>query len=124
MRCASKPSPSELTLLKHRLRLVTCITESVFLRRNCTRYYFRDKQGLEVDFVVDGGNRRMTLIEAKATRTPMPDDARSLLRLAAAVKRYTTAAYVVHLERAGGNTAALCPGVKTVEWKSLGAAME
>ena len=87
-------------------------------------YYFRDKQGLEVDFVVDGGNRRMTLIEAKATRTPMPDDARSLLRLAAAVKRYTTAAYVVHLERAGDNTAALCPGVKTVEWKSLGAAME
>ena len=35
-------------------------------------YTFRDRQGLEVDFVLDNGNRRLTLIEAKATRTPMP----------------------------------------------------
>jgi len=45
-------------------------------------YTFRDRQGLEVDFVVDEGNRRLLLIEAKATRTPMPDDGRSLTRLA------------------------------------------
>ena len=36
--------------------------------------YIRDRQGLEVDFVVDEGNRRLLLFEAKATRTPMPDD--------------------------------------------------
>jgi hypothetical protein len=50
-------------------------------------YYFRDQQGLEVDFVVDEGNRRLLLLEAKATRTPVPDMARPLARLAGAVGR-------------------------------------
>src|SRR3990170_1290064 len=31
-------------------------------------YHFRDQQGLEVDFVVPGGDRRPILIEAKASR--------------------------------------------------------
>jgi uncharacterized protein len=32
-------------------------------------YCFRDRQGLEVDFVVEEGAGRLLLIEAKATRT-------------------------------------------------------
>ncbi len=59
-------------------------------------YYFRDRQGLEVDFVVDRGNRRLTLIEAKASQTPKPDMAAPMSRLAGAVKNYETNAFVVH----------------------------
>lgn len=35
-------------------------------------YYFRDQQGLEVDFVVPAGHRRLVLVEAKAARTSGP----------------------------------------------------
>ena len=35
-------------------------------------YYFRDQQGLEVDFVVPGSGGGMRLLEVKATRTPTP----------------------------------------------------
>jgi predicted AAA+ superfamily ATPase len=78
-------------------------------------YYFRDKQGLEVDFVVDEGNRCLTLLEAKATRTPMPDDARGMVRLADSIKGYTTSSFLVHGRPAPDDTpAALFPGVKAV----------
>ena len=78
-------------------------------------YYFRDKQGLEVDFVVDEGNRRLTLLEAKATRTPMPSDANALVRLADSIKGYTTTSFLVHGRPAPENApTSLCPGVKAV----------
>jgi hypothetical protein len=59
-------------------------------------YYFRDQQGLEVDFVVPAGGKRMTLIEAKASRTVHPAQAAPLLRLAAAMKGYETRSLLVH----------------------------
>jgi hypothetical protein len=78
-------------------------------------YYFRDQQGLEVDFVIPNGARRLMLIEAKASSTVTPSMARSLVRLADAVKRYETEAFVIH----GGTTPskagrALIPGVSAV----------
>lgn len=78
-------------------------------------YYFRDQQGLEVDFVVDDGNRRLTLIEAKATRTPKPEMGRSLSRLASAIRKYQVKSFLVH--SGGGQRAdptTLCAGVKAV----------
>jgi hypothetical protein len=51
---------------------------------------------LEVDFVLDRGNQRLALLEAKATRTPMPGDAQSLLRLAGSIKRYQVQSWLVH----------------------------
>lgn len=48
-------------------------------------YYFRDQQGLEVDFVVPGKQHGLELIEAKATRTPTPAMAKSLIRLRDAI---------------------------------------
>ncbi|MEI8078489.1 MAG: ATP-binding protein, partial [bacterium] len=51
-------------------------------------YFWRTSNRTEVDFVLDNGNRRLTLIEAKATRTPMPGDAAPLERLAAGIKNY------------------------------------
>jgi hypothetical protein len=44
--------------------------------------------GLEVDFLVDLGNRRLALIEAKAPRTPTPQAADPLVRLDRAIKGY------------------------------------
>ena len=41
-------------------------------------YYFRDEQGLEVDFVVPGKNGSTVLIECKAGQTVMPAMASSL----------------------------------------------
>ena len=84
-------------------------------------YYFRDRQGLEVDFVVDEGDRRLLLIEAKATRTPMPDDARSLARLAAAMKRRCAPqAAVVHADTAEhAAPMPLCPGVRAAGWRAV-----
>jgi uncharacterized protein len=48
-------------------------------------YWFRDHQGLEVDFVVPRGDRRLLLVEAKASRTVVPADASSMGRLARAI---------------------------------------
>jgi predicted AAA+ superfamily ATPase len=47
-------------------------------------YYFRDQQGLEVDFVLPRKGGGLRLIEVKATRTPTPAMAASMRRLAAA----------------------------------------
>ena len=89
-------------------------------------YTFRDRQGLEVDFVVDAGNRRLLLIEAKATRTPMPDDGRSLMRLAKAIGHgAATRAVVVHAGTAEyAAPMPLCPGVRSVGWRALHALLE
>ena len=51
-------------------------------------YYFRDQQGLEVDFVVPLASGKLALLEAKFSRTPTPDMAAGLVRLAAAARRH------------------------------------
>ena len=78
-------------------------------------YHFRDQQGLEVDFVVPVGHRKLLLIEAKASRTVRPGDAEPLLRLDRAVAGDGTTRLVVH--RPGPSTAAgeaIRPGVRAV----------
>ena len=92
-------------ILKHRLNS----------GRDRGLYYFRDQQGLQVDFVLDDGNRRLTLVEAKATRTPRPQMGKSLTRLASTIHSYQVRAFLVHSgvgQRA--DPTALCPGVKAV----------
>ena len=76
--------------------------------------------------MVDEGNRRLLLIEAKATRTPMPDDGRSLTRLAAAMGRgAVTRAVVVHADTAEhAAPMPLCPGVRAVGWRALHALLD
>jgi hypothetical protein len=79
-------------------------------------YYFRDQQGLEVDFVVPRGTGRLFLLEAKASRTATPAMARSLTRLATAIeKKYRTRALVIHpgTERSAAGRA-LSPGVSAM----------
>lgn len=75
-------------------------------------YFFRDQQGLEVDFVVPRGARRLLLVEAKASRTATPDMAGPLRRLAGAIQGYDVEGCIVHRpppETAG--LLALAPGV-------------
>lgn len=82
-------------------------------------YYFRDKQGLEVDFVIDEGNRKLCLLEAKAGSTPMPADANPLRRLAASIKNYDTTSLLVHVPSDTLFTSVIAPGVTALPYSKL-----
>jgi len=88
-------------------------------------YYFRDQQGLEVDFIVPGRHGRLTLVEAKAGRTVRPEMATSLRRLAAAVRgrpgarRHLDLVVVHQPPRAGAMSDALAPGVRALPWRDF-----
>jgi hypothetical protein len=71
-------------------------------------YWFRDQQGLEVDFVVPLRGGGLLLAEAKASRTPRPADAEPALRLRRALGRRLVTCAVVH--RGAGAQAALREG--------------
>lgn len=78
-------------------------------------YYFRDHQGLEVDLVVPMGDRRLALIETKASRTITPPMAEPLVHLGRAVHRYDVTSLVVHQGAPGeADFASIRPGVKAV----------
>jgi uncharacterized protein len=51
-------------------------------------YFFRDEQGLEVDFLVPGPSGALSLVECKAARTITPFDARPMQRLAEALRKH------------------------------------
>ena len=84
-------------------------------------YYFRDQQGLEVDFLVPAGPSRLLLAEAKAGQTAAPGTARPLLRLDKAidgydVERLIRASAAVPRAEPLGN---LDPGVQAVSVEGL-----
>ncbi len=85
-------------------------------------YYFRDEQGLEVDFIVPGRDGSLTLLECKAGRTPMPAMAVSLRRLAEAMakrrSRTATARSILVHEASKGivTSQAIAPGVRAMPW--------
>jgi hypothetical protein len=85
-------------------------------------YYFRDQQGLEVDFVVPARAGGVHLIEAKATHTVRPPMAAPMQRLAAAAagtarRRPRIEMTLVHLPpHSGTATTALAPDVRAVPW--------
>ena len=84
-------------------------------------YFFRDQQGLEVDFVVPGANGSVSFIEAKASRTVTPDMAGPMHRLASAwKKRGNIRQLVVHRPgRAGTKSRAISPGAQAVTWQDF-----
>jgi predicted AAA+ superfamily ATPase len=85
-------------------------------------YYFRDQQGLEVDFIVPGESGGLRLIEVKNTATPAPDMAAPMLKLAKAWKgrghpRGNLSMVLVHQSRkSGAISRALAPGVQAMPW--------
>ncbi len=83
-------------------------------------YYFRDQQGLEVDLIVPQGPEGLALIEAKASKTPLPSMARPLQRLADSIRRYKARSIVVHGGTGGAQAGtALLPGVAALSVAQL-----
>ncbi len=99
-------------------------TEIVKAQINCGEapelYYFRDEQGLEVDFVIPGSSGSLHLVECKASGTVSPDMARPSARLAEALRTRgqtgrcveTTVIYKPSLSALP--TTGLLPGVKAM----------
>jgi len=85
-------------------------------------YYFRDEQGLEVDFLVPGRSGAVTLVECKAARTVSPAMAAPMQRLAQAMKgrrqrRTATEMFLIHQpSKRAVATQAVAPGVRALAW--------
>jgi hypothetical protein len=91
------------------------IKQQINLGRRRELYYFRDQRGLEVDFLVPAGPRRLALIEAKASRTVYPEAARGLLALAGSIGRRETECMVVHaIAKDDPGTRALVKGARAM----------
>jgi predicted AAA+ superfamily ATPase len=88
-------------------------------------YYFRDQQGLEVDFLIPGKSGRIRLVEAKSSRTVTPEMAAPMGRLAAAVRRSgagrrSIEMFLVHRpSRSGTVSRAVAPGVHALAWQDF-----
>jgi uncharacterized protein len=79
-------------------------------------YYFRDQQGLEVDFLVPRPNSKLWLIEAKASRTVRPSMAGPLVSMRRALARGSGRSIVVHRKsRSQLATAAIARGVEALD---------
>jgi len=78
-------------------------------------YYFRDQQGLEVDFVVPRPNARFWLVEAKASKTVQPQMAAPMLALSSAAGKRVARRIVVHRKsRTGPEFSALARGAEAL----------
>jgi uncharacterized protein len=83
-------------------------------------YYFRDQQGLEVDFLVPRPNAGLWLLEAKAGKTVHPSMAAPLLALDRALGKKAERLVVVHRKpRSGLVTSAVASGVETLDVEQL-----
>ena len=84
-------------------------------------YYFRDQQGLEVDFVVPGSRGELSLVECKATRTPTPSMAARMIHLAEVARKKrgnrSVEMLLVHQPaKSSSGTTALAPSVRALPW--------
>ncbi len=88
-------------------------------------YYFRDEQGLEVDFLLPQPGGSVALVECKAARTVTPAMAAPMQRLAEALKRkrprgIRVQMFLVHQSpKTPVATQAVAPGVRALAWPDL-----
>jgi uncharacterized protein len=79
-------------------------------------YYFRDQQGLEVDFLLPRPNAGLWLIECKAGKTVRPAMAAPLLALRRTMEKRSTRLIVVcGKSRSAQATSAVARGVEAIE---------
>jgi predicted AAA+ superfamily ATPase len=79
-------------------------------------YYFRDQQGLEVDFLMPRPGSSLWLIEAKASKTVRSSMAAPLLSMRRALARRSGRLIVVHRKsRSQLPTAAIARGVEALD---------
>ena len=76
-------------------------------------YFFRDHQGLEVDFLIPRPNAKVWLIEAKASKTVRPDMAAPLFSLNRNLPKSAERMMIVH--RAPRNPLSAAPAARGVE---------
>ncbi len=85
-------------------------------------YYFRDQQGLEVDFLLPRAGGALTLVECKSGRTVSPAMAAPMLRLAEAIKQKRPKgtrvdSFIVHQPPSTkSGLTAVAPGVSALPW--------
>jgi uncharacterized protein len=88
-------------------------------------YYFRDQQGLEVDFLLPGKDGAVALVECKATRTVTPAMAAPLQRLAEALTKRrprvtgVSMSLVHQSPKTPAATRAVAPGVSAWVWQDF-----
>jgi uncharacterized protein len=83
-------------------------------------YFFRDQQGLEVDFLLPQPNAGVWLIEAKVTKTARPHMASALLSLRRALPQRAKRLILVHRKsRLEYPIATLAPGVEALDVERL-----
>jgi len=82
-------------------------------------YYFRDQQGLEVDFILPARHGELLLIEAKASRTVTPGMAAPMGRLKQAIRRYRTQRVLVHRPARARGLHTVAPGVRALTLDEL-----
>ena len=87
-------------------------------------YYFRDQQGLEVDFLLPRPNAGLWLIECKAGKTVRPAMAAPLLSLRRTLEKRPTRLIVVHGKSLSAQvTKAVASGVEAIELKRFVASL-
>src|ERR1700693_4037415 len=87
-------------------------------------YYFRDHQGLEVDFLLPRPNAELWLIECKAGKTVRPAMAAPLLALRRTMEKRSTRLIVVYgKSRSAQATRAVAPGVEAIEFERFVASL-
>jgi uncharacterized protein len=85
-------------------------------------YYFRDQQGLEIDFLVPQPNARFWLVEAKASKTVQPSMAAPMLSLARVTKDRATRRIVVYRKpRTGTAFTAIARGAEALTLEQFSA---
>jgi uncharacterized protein len=83
-------------------------------------YFFRDQQGLEVDFLIPRPNAKLWLVEAKASKTVRPAMAAPLLSLQRALGERAKRLLLVHRKSEPSiSTAAIAPGVEALDVEQL-----
>lgn len=93
--------------------------------RRAEIYYFRDEQGLEVDFLIPARRGSVSLVECKATHTVVPAMAAPMQRLGQALRNKRAYGggvemFLVHQPPTTPiATTAVAPGVKAVAWQQF-----
>ncbi len=83
-------------------------------------FYFRDQQGLEVDFLVPARDRKIFIIEAKASRTVFPEMAESLFHLSKAIPNYDVNNLLIYRPLKGTDPiSTVRPGTKALSIEKL-----
>jgi predicted AAA+ superfamily ATPase len=81
-------------------------------------YYFRDQQGLEVDFLMPQPNARFWLIEAKSSKTVHPSMAAPILSLGRVAGKRASRCMVVHRKAlSGAEFTGLARGVEALSFE-------